>query len=374
MTNSIQILIEHLQQNSPVVLATILTRNGSTPRTAGAKMLIFPDGSIEGTIGGGLMEAQSIELGLQLHYDHLAMVTEFRMTGKDAASSDMICGGNQEVLLEYLDPQDQSLIPAFEAMSTSMKERKNAWWITLLPQPGVKIARLPHTLITANGQSFRCGEWADPNDLTTETGLTDTVKSSFPTFKIGQNQIDLSEIREARLITQGEVRYSIDPVSNYGTVYIFGCGHVSQKLAALTVPVGFRTVVLDDRREYASQERFPGADKVIVLDSFAHSLNQITLDPQSYIVIVTRGHLDDQVVLEQALHSNAVYIGMIGSKRKCETIYRALVSEGFSRVDLQKVHAPIGLPIDAESPEEIAVSITAELIQARAKLLKTGLT
>lgn len=372
MINLYQTIIEHLQQNSPVVLATILTRNGSTPRTAGAKMLVFPDGSIEGTIGGGLMEAQSIELGLLLHYDHLAVVTEFHMTGKDAASSDMICGGNQEVLVEYLDPQDQTLIPVFEEMNSSIKERKNAWWVSRLPMPGEKIARLPHTLITAHGQSYRCGEWTRQNDFSTVTSPISDVKSDKLTIRIGQDPIDLSTIREARIVTQGEIRYSIEPVSNYGTVYIFGCGHVSQKLAALTVPVGFRTVVLDDRSEYANRERFPDADEVILLDSFARSFDQIILDPQSYIVIVTRGHLDDQVVLTQALRSDALYIGMIGSKRKCETIYRALESEGFSRAELQKVHGPIGLPIDAESPEEIAVSITAELIQARATSLKAG--
>ena len=372
MTNLIQILIEHLRNNSPVVLATILTRNGSMPRTAGAKMLVFPDGSIEGTIGGGLMEAKSIEAGRQIYHDHAAVIKEFFMTGKDAASSDMICGGNQEVVLEYLDPQDQTLIPAFEAMSIAMKERKNAWWVTRLPSPGEKVMRLPHLLVTAGGQLFPCGEWTNQHEISTDHAAAISAGLDKPSIHIGQNQIDLSTIHEARLITQGEVRYSIDPVSNYGTVYIFGCGHVSQKLAALTTTVGFRTVVLDDRPEYASRERFPGADEVKALESFAHCFDQITLDPQSFIVIVTRGHLDDQVVLEQALRTNAVYIGMIGSKRKCETIYKALLEEGFSAEDIRRVYGPIGLPIEAESPEEIAVSITAELIQARAKLLNTG--
>ncbi len=232
MTNLIQILIEHLQQNSPVVLATILTRNGSTPRTAGAKMLIYPDGTIDGTIGGGLMEAKSIDAGRQVYHDHVAVIKEFFMTGKDAASSDMICGGNQEVVLEYLDPQDPTLIPAFEAMSTAIKERKNAWWITRLPLPGEKVVRLPHLLITAGGQLFRCGDWNNQPEFSTAAKPIHNAELDKPFIHIGNTQIDLSTIREAKLITQGEVRYSIDPVSNYGTVYIFGCGHVSQKLAA----------------------------------------------------------------------------------------------------------------------------------------------
>jgi xanthine dehydrogenase accessory factor len=183
--------------------------------------------------------------------------------------------------------------------------------------------------------------------------------------------INLGAPREPQVVSAGKYRFSIDPLSNYGTVYIFGAGHVSQKLAALTGIVGFRTVVLDDREEFANRSRFPSADEIIVLKDNQTAFDEFTLDEESYIVIVTRGHLHDKTILKQALNTGAIYIGMIGSKRKREEVYHALEAEGVSQTRLDAVHSPIGLQIGAESPEEIAVSITAELIQMRVKHLKT---
>lgn len=184
--------------------------------------------------------------------------------------------------------------------------------------------------------------------------------------------LNLGNPHEPQVISAGDTRFSIEPLAIYGTVYIFGAGHVSQKLAALTSMVGFRTVILDDRAEFANQKRFPGANEIIVLDDNQTAFKEINLDPESYIVIVTRGHLHDQVILKQALETNAVYIGMIGSKRKREEIYRSLEAEGISKARLEAVYSPIGLQIGAESPEEIAVSITAELIQTRVRYLQTN--
>jgi len=131
--------------------------------------------------------------------------------------------------------------------------------------------------------------------------------------------------------------------------------------------LGFRTTVLDDREEFASRERFPSPVEVVVLEDFSDCLSKCPIDEESYLVIVTRGHLHDKAVLSQALRTRAGYIGMIGSKRKRDSIYRALLDEGFSRDDLGRVHSPIGLDIGAETPEEIAVSIAAELIQVRSR-------
>ena len=161
-------------------------------------------------------------------------------------------------------------------------------------------------------------------------------------------------------------RILADPVSAAGTVYIFGAGHVSLALARLTTMVDFRTVVLDDRRQFASKERFPKADDVHVLENFKAALEGLFIDPNSYMVIVTRGHSHDKTVLAQALRSTAGYIGMIGSRRKRAAIYDALLAEGFTQADLDRVHSPIGLAIGAETPEEIAVSIIGELIAKRA--------
>jgi xanthine dehydrogenase accessory factor len=127
----------------------------------------------------------------------------------------------------------------------------------------------------------------------------------------------------------------------------------------------FRTVVLDDRTEFANIERFPAADEIKVPAALSEAFTDLDIDRDSYIVIVTRGHRHDRTVLEQALRREAVYIGMIGSKGKRDAVYKALLDEGFTRADLERVHSPIGLEIGGDTPEEIAVSIVAELIKER---------
>lgn len=139
------------------------------------------------------------------------------------------------------------------------------------------------------------------------------------------------------------------------TVFLFGAGHVVQPFARLAAFVGFRVRVVDDRSELANAERFDDA------------LQATPIDRHAFIVIVTRGHLHDQKVLMQALCTEGGYIGMIGSRRKCEHIFNTLLKQGFIAADLKRVHAPIGLAIEAETPEEIALSIVAEMVKVRAE-------
>ena len=123
-------------------------------------------------------------------------------------------------------------------------------------------------------------------------------------------------------------------------------------------------VVIDDREIFANRERFPEADEVIVSE-FEKCFDRLNIDDSSYIVIVTRGHLYDGIVLEQAVESKACYIGMIGSRKKIRTLYQSLTEKGIAKENLGRVHAPIGIDINSETPEEIAVSIVAELIKVR---------
>jgi xanthine dehydrogenase accessory factor len=160
----------------------------------------------------------------------------------------------------------------------------------------------------------------------------------------------------------------LEPIFSEPTVYIFGAGHVSQQLAPLAKRVSFKVVVIDDREMFANRERFPEADEVIVSE-FEKSFDHLNIDECSYIVIVTRGHLYDGFVLEQAVKTNARYIGMIGSRKKIQTLYQNLIKKGISKETLNRVCAPIGLDINSETPEEIAVSIVAELIKVRGEPL-----
>ncbi|MCJ7631137.1 XdhC family protein, partial [Candidatus Bathyarchaeota archaeon] len=156
----------------------------------------------------------------------------------------------------------------------------------------------------------------------------------------------------------------LEPVFCEPTVYIFGGGHVSEQVAPLAKKVHFKVVVIDDREIFANRERFPEADEVIVSE-FEKCFDRLNIDDSSYIVIVTRGHLYDGMVLEQALKSKARYIGMIGSRKKIGTLYQSLIKNGIAKETLSRVHAPIGVDINSETPEEIAVSIVAELIKVR---------
>ena len=305
----------------------------------------------------------------------LSLIKEFHLTGKDAASTDMICGGNQEVLIEYLEAADSELLAAFQAALVDEQIRQGGWWIIQLPNKGEDTSRLPRWYITKNGVvTTRTGDIFTTNVMF-QTPQTENDKQipGEPSIllEVDKAIINIGYPRVSQVISTGKSRFFIAPLNNYGTVYIFGAGHVSQKLALLTSLVGFRTVILDDREEFANRERFPGADEIIVLKDNHTALEEFSVDPDSYFVIVTRGHLHDQVILTQVLNIEAVYIGMIGSKRKRDEIYKALEKEGVEREKLEKVHSPIGLTIGAESPEEIAVSITAELIQARVSHLKS---
>ena len=147
---------------------------------------------------------------------------------------------------------------------------------------------------------------------------------------------------------------------------LFGAGHISMYLAPLARMVGFRVCVIDDRAEFANSSRFPTADQLMAC-SVAEAFSRIAVTPATFIAILTRGHDHDLEALRAALTTRPAYLGMIGSRRKRDLIYGSLMAEGIGAEDLRRVHSPIGISIGAETPEEIAVSIVAELIQVRAR-------
>jgi xanthine dehydrogenase accessory factor len=148
------------------------------------------------------------------------------------------------------------------------------------------------------------------------------------------------------------------------TLLIVGGGHIGKALATIGDLCGFSVAVVDDRPEYANRERFPEADRVICAD-FADALREFPIESNTYIVTVTRGHRHDEIALRQVAESPAAYVGMIGSRRRVRAVLRHLIDEGLDPEAVRRVHTPIGLDIGAETPEEIAVAIIGEVIQAR---------
>src|SRR3982075_3050437 len=169
------------------------------------------------------------------------------------------------------------------------------------------------------------------------------------------------------LVCGGTLEIFVEPILPPAELYVFGAGHVAASLYKVARIAGFDITVVDDRESYASRERFPDAQEVIAED-FDTATARLQLSESAYIVIVTRGHRDDMRVLRWAVQTPARYVGMIGSKRKTITIFKELQKEGLAPELFDRVHAPVGLDIGAITPEEIAVSITAELIAARRKV------
>ena len=165
------------------------------------------------------------------------------------------------------------------------------------------------------------------------------------------------------LICGGTLEVFVEPILPHPVAYIFGGGHISMALARSANAAGFGIVVIDDREQFANKERFPMAQEIFTTYDDAYA--RIKPNASSYLVIVTRGHRDDMRVLAWAVRTEARYIGMIGSKRKVLSVYQALEKEGFSPEEFKRVYAPMGLEIGALSPEEIAISIAAELVAVR---------
>ena len=178
--------------------------------------------------------------------------------------------------------------------------------------------------------------------------------------RIGQYSL-LGQTRQDLGICGGEASVFIEVLQTKPTLLVAGAGHVGQPLAEFAHLLGFRTIVADDRAEFANAARFPNADELVVapLDELA---KKVTITPRTFVVIVTRGHEHDETVLRQVVSSPAAYIGMIGSRRKVRTVFDRLLADGIPAEDLARVYAPVGLRTGGQTPAEIAVSILAEIV------------
>lgn len=350
MNNLWREMLTLLSKGEGFVTATIFSKSGSAPRTAGAKMLIKIDGSIVGSIGGGKLEAETRFLAERIFRTKRPRLVSFDLEGHNIAEMDMICGGSGEIFLDYYDPWETINLEIYRELVNSLGNRQKCWLITGFPKGEQIVTRRQQALVKADGSLT--------GRLSCETKFLEKLLTGPAKISIHSEALE-------------DLRVLVEPIRNPGTVYIFGAGHISQQIAPVANGVGFKTVVLDDRAEYACRERFPSSE-LILLVSFYQTLPDLPLDEDSYLVIVTRGHLHDKWVLEQLLGKPAAYLGMIGSTRKRDLIYKSLEKEGFTKEELSQVYSPIGLDILAETPEEIAVSIVAELIKVRAEKEKDG--
>jgi len=340
MKKLIEQLCALLDDGEDLVLVTISSQSGSTPRLAGAKMIIRRDGRIAGTIGGGLVEAQAMQEAGNCFAKGHSIRQIFDLSNHDAAGTDMICGGKLELFLEFIRASKENKT-LFQALLTAMASGRRVTLVCSL-DPDSCDRRF---VIDHQGRS--CHDQVPD-------GLLAAVKQL------------RSSTSAATLINHEGREYLISYFAVGGNLFLIGAGHVAACTAEAAARVGFRVTVMDDRIEFANRDRFPLADEIMVLSSFADCFNGFEMDGDSYLVIVTRGHMHDMEVLGQALQTSAGYIGMIGSRKKRNAIYARLLDKGFNEAQLEQVRCPIGMAIEADTPEEIAVSIVGELIYQRA--------
>jgi len=343
---------ELFQENRFCVLATIITQTGSSPRGPGTKMLILEDGSIVGTIGGGMLENRVIEEGKKVFSTLKPSLISHKMRGADLDANEMICGGNADIFLEPIYPDSLTHLQIFKEIRELIKRGGSGLLVTVLNADQWGTGNIPKMFIKNANEKIGSLLCVDDIDGIIQENMKKIIAKRLPqvaTYKDSEGH---------------SVDVSMEPVISDSVVYIFGGGHVSKQIGPIAHLVGFEVVVIDDREEFSMPENFPYAKEVITCP-FENVMERLPVNESSYLIIVTRGHSHDTAVLTQALKTPAKYIGMIGSKRKIRIIFEKLLKEGYSKEKIDAVYSPIGVEIDAETPEEIAVSIVAELIKVR---------
>jgi xanthine dehydrogenase accessory factor len=335
-----------LASGRKVGLARIIRQSGSAPRGVGTGFLVMDDGSFVGTIGGGYLEHQVLEAVKQNFGSGRSVLIQYRLTGKEVAKTDMLCGGIVDVFVEFLFPECEGVQEFFKQVHEQVRQHRQAVLLTRVEEG-----------VDPCGKGGRALLWADG----TTAGALENVDLIPQRWK----QTGRPTLFEPDPHLHRPAVF-VEPLEPDAVLYLFGAGHVSTFVAPLAQMVGFWVVVIDDRKEFANTERFPHTDEIIVCP-FIEAFEKISVTNSSFITIITRGHIHDRDVLRAALHTPAGYVGMIGSRRKRDLIFQSLVQEGIAAEELQRVHTPIGLEIGAETPEEIAVSIVAELIRIRAQ-------
>lgn len=299
-------LLDLLNRGEDAVLATVVSAQGSTPRGAGSQLLAGKSGLEAGTIGGGPGEARALEMAARLLEKQRS--TLWRCELRHGGELDSVCGGEQTVLFQFI-PRDSR---AWKALARQALERLEAH----------------------RGGCLALEAEADPVLLEEAGSAWDGKRLTLP-LPVGER------------------------------VVVFGGGHCALALVPVLRSVGFRVAVYDDRPEFASAARFPEAETV-VCRPYTDIAAGLKLTEEDYAVVMTSGHSHDFEVEEQLLRRPLAYVGVMGSRAKTAYVNRRLREAGIAEEAIQSVHTPIGTAIKAVTPEEIAVSVTGELIYERA--------
>ena len=308
MNNIFTTLLYQMEKHHDTVLCTIIADNGSTPRGRGAQMLVGQAGLLCGTIGGGAVEGQTINMSKKLLQERRSAVHEYRLHRNKVEDIGMVCGGDVTVLFTPARLSDRVWDVLAAEVLRCVRDRVPGWLVLPLDGGAPHVAERPET---------------DENSFSME-------------LPVGERAL------------------------------ILGAGHIARALVPLLRTVGFRPVVLDDRPGFATAENFPQADDTICA-AFTPLEDSVTLTPEDYVVIMTNGHEHDFQTEVQVLQRKTAYVGVIGSRKKTAFVNQRLREAGIPEEKIAFVHTPVGTPIKAVTPEEIAVSIAGEMILVRAE-------
>lgn len=334
-------------------MVTIIRTLGSTPRNPGAKMLVLPDGRVYGSIGGGCGEAEVKREALDvLHYSRNPRKFRLELTNDVAAGDGMACGGVQDVFIDYIDHADREARQVLSSYLDSLEKKENPLLITVTEAEGAKKSILGRKAVFYPSGK-KSGDLQLPELAEQIAELAELAHSE---KKVKLFTVSDGEMKRIELLCE--------PAVCSPQLLILGGGHISKPLAQMASILGYNTTVVDDRPVFANRARFPDAGRVVCQD-FDSFMKDVDIDPGTFVVIVTRGHKHDLVCLREAIGKPAAYIGMIGSRKKVRESLKQLESEGVPANQLQEVYAPIGLKIGSETPEEIALSILAEIVSVR---------
>jgi len=334
-------IAEFLREGKRFALAVVMKDAGSTPRKAGTKAIIDEEGSIWGTIGGGLLESEARKMAMEAIRTGKPQVFDFKFAGTSAAEDKPVCGGSMRILLEPVNHRSRE---AYLAVAESLRDRRR----------GVLVRRC----------------YADDNDAAVGV-MVEFYRGDFP-FDDGRQS---SAIRSALsrqesqhfVFTGAHIEGLAEAIIPSPRLLISGGGHVGQALARHARLVGFEVVVIDDREEFSDPSLF-GDGIQCRRGAFRDVLFEFPIDEDTYIALVGRGHIVDSKALLACLNSPAAYIGMMGSRRKVALVKKQFIDDMLiDEEGWRKIHAPIGLDIGAETVPEIAASIVAQLIEVRRK-------
>ena len=348
-----------LEQKRNCVFCSVVETRGSTPQKAGAAMLVFSDGSQRGTLGGGCVEAEVRQRALRVLAEEAPRpeILSFCLDDNYGWDDGLICGGRMTVLADAL-------------LAAAARTKRSQGYYTRLLELVVSGSGCTEAIVTVKsslGLSVGTRFLFDSDgSVAAQASPDDEVSGGLNGKAIAEVALQLPAIRQR---PKPDVRNGIAylPIPPRITLLIVGAGHVGQAVGRLAGELDFDVWVLDDRDRYASRERFPTAQRLLI-GSIGENLKQMAsqeIDALTFCLIVTRGHGHDEEALYHLAASRAGYVGMIGSKRKIKLIYEDLIARGISTEQLERVHAPLGFAIGSQTVSEIAISILAELIACR---------